>query len=268
MSLGKTLSVITVCYNAEEDLHKTMGSVLEQTFSDYEYIVQDGGSTDGTKALVEEYTEKFKQHGISLVFVSEKDHGIYDAMNRALKHCSGRWVQYMNAGDYYHSEKVLEKVFLSEIAEDATVLFGDSIEWEAGHEYFLEGRVDNLLQKDQICHQSSFIDREWMCQQLYDTKYRIAADYNFFLGTYFSGKKFQKIEQVISVFIKDGISSTQELRRVQETQDVRSRYGLIEIGSKEYNKKIWVARFKQWILDYTPKCFSDYLRRVRRKMRK
>ena len=268
MSEKKTLSIITVCYNAAEDLKKTMESVLAQTFCDYEYIIQDGGSTDSTSALVEQYSELFKKRGISLTFVSEKDGGIYDAMNRALQHCNGKWVQYMNAGDYYHSEQVLEHVFQGDIIADTTVLFGNSIEWEAGHEYFLEGRVDNLLEKDQICHQSSFIDREWMCEQQYDTGYRIAADYNFFLGTYFAEKKFQKLEQVVSVFVKDGVSSTQELQRVRETQEVRSKYGLIEKDSKEYKKKIRAAAFKQWILDYTPKWFSDFLRRVRRKTRK
>ena len=86
------LTVVTVCFNAEATIAATFESVLRQEYMDYEYLVIDGKSTDNTMDIVEEYSQRFKEKGISFRMVSEKDHGIYDAMNKAIKMAKATWI--------------------------------------------------------------------------------------------------------------------------------------------------------------------------------
>ena len=90
------LTVITVCYNAKPDLQKTLESVVNQTFNDMEYVVIDGGSTDGTPSLLDKYKERFERQGGFFSYVSEKDKGTYDAMNEGAMMAQGKWINYMS----------------------------------------------------------------------------------------------------------------------------------------------------------------------------
>ena len=99
------ISVVTVCYNAADTIERTMLSVLNQTYHDIEYIIIDGGSTDGTVDIIRKYADKIAY------WVSEPDKGIYDAMNKGIKVATGEWINFMNAGDYYYSNEVLKNVF-------------------------------------------------------------------------------------------------------------------------------------------------------------
>ena len=98
------ITIVTVCFNAEEILEQTMLSVLNQTYSDIEYLLIDGGSKDGTLDIIKKYSDRVR-------WISEPDKGIYDAMNKAIKMASGEWINFMNAGDFFASTDVLEKVF-------------------------------------------------------------------------------------------------------------------------------------------------------------
>lgn len=91
------ISVITVCYNAVDTLEKTIQSVLEQTYHNIEYIIIDGGSTDGTVEIIHRYVDYLAY------WVSEPDRGIYDAMNKGIERATGEWVNFMNAGDYFYN---------------------------------------------------------------------------------------------------------------------------------------------------------------------
>ena len=259
------LSVITVCYQAEKEIRRTIESVLNQTFTDYEYIFKDGGSADRTNEIIESYKPRFEEKGIRVTHVSARDRGLYWAMNEATRMAKGTWLSFLNAGDYYFGPNVLTQVFSREYTE--TVVYGNTVEVEAGIPYHLEGDITWIREKSLICHQSSFIRRDWMTEAGYNTEYRIAADYDFFLKTFMAGKKFYKLDQYISVFIKDGVSSTNEKDRVLETENIRASYRLINPDSEEYRKKMQMAQLKQAILDHTPKGFSDFLRKIRRIMR-
>lgn len=259
------LSVITVCYQAEDGIARTLRSVLEQTFTDYEYIIKDGGSTDRTNAIIASWQPRFAEKGICLIHRSEPDGGLYEAMNQAVEEARGDWCSFLNAGDYYFGPQTLARVFSQDYEE--TVVYGNTVEVEAGVPYHLEGDISRIREKSLICHQSALIRTDWMKTAGYNTRYRIAADYDFFLKTYMEGKTFRKLDQYIAVFIKDGVSSTNEWGRVQETEAVRESWHLIDRNSGEYRKKMRMARLKQWILDCTPLFFSNFLRGVRRKMR-
>lgn len=105
------VTVITVVYNAKELLEETILSVLNQTYSNIEYIIVDGGSTDGTLDIIKKYQDKISK------YISEPDQGIYDAMNKGMSLSKGQWLNFMNAGDSFYSNDVLQKVFEREFSK-------------------------------------------------------------------------------------------------------------------------------------------------------
>lgn len=134
-----SISVVTVSYNAVSTIEQTILSVINQTYPHIEYLIIDGGSTDGTVDVIKKYADKMAY------WVSEPDKGIYDAMNKGIKIAIGEWTLMMNSGDYFAGNDVLQKVFLNNIPQDKTFLYGDiyvfqpngkqillSLSWEKG----------------------------------------------------------------------------------------------------------------------------------------
>lgn len=113
------ISIITVCYNAENEIEKTIESVIKQTFNDFEYIIIDGSSTDSTLNIVNSYKSYIQQ------IISEPDKGIYDAMNKGVKMANGEWVIMMNAGDQFASNTVLDEIFSSYIPDSIDFIYSD-----------------------------------------------------------------------------------------------------------------------------------------------
>lgn len=169
------VSVITVCYNAILGIEKTIKSVVGQTYPEVEYIVIDGGSTDGTIDIIKKYTDKIA------CFVSEPDGGIYDAMNKGIRIATGEWINFMNAGDTFSSDTIISTVFSERYKEEVEVIYGDV--------YFTESHDCNYLQPARplyflrrampFCHQSSFVKRKAITE--FDKQFQICADYSFFI---------------------------------------------------------------------------------------
>lgn len=114
------ISIITVCYNSCTNIEKTIKSVLSQNYDNIEYIIIDGKSTDGTIEIIQKYSNNID------TFISEPDNGIYDAMNKGIKHSTGEWLMFMNAGDTYISNDSL-KGFISNLTEGIRILRGNII---------------------------------------------------------------------------------------------------------------------------------------------
>lgn len=121
------LSIITVCYNAENEIARTIESVLKQTFNDFEYIIVDGSSTDSTLNIVNNYKSSIQQ------IISEPDKGIYDAMNKGIKMANGEWVIMMNAGDQFASNTVLDEIFSSYIPDSIDFIYSDVLVKNRNH---------------------------------------------------------------------------------------------------------------------------------------
>ena len=113
------VTVVTVTYNAAESLEKTILSVLQQNYSNVEYIIIDGGSTDGSVEIIKKYSDKIAY------WVSEPDRGIYDAMNKGIRKATGEWINFMNAGDLFFHESTLSSVFSKQNHSLYDIMYSD-----------------------------------------------------------------------------------------------------------------------------------------------
>lgn len=207
--MGKLITVVTVCFNAEEEIKRTVCSILDQSFSDFEYVVVDGKSTDGTVGYMSGKRDDLENKGISFNLISEPDKGIYNAMNKGIDLASGEWVIFLNAGDVFYDSLTLEKVcsFLNE-APDADIVYGDVV-LKKDNKYKIE-KVDDLekiLYLMPFCHQSSFTRREVLKEFRFDEKYKICADHDLFARCFQNGRKFKYMSYPIAVYELFGKSS-------------------------------------------------------------
>lgn len=203
----QTVSVITVVYNAINEIQETIDSVSVQDYENIEYIIVDGGSTDGTFDLIK------NNHGLIDKFISEKDKGIYDAMNKGVSLASGSFVIFMNAGDKFFSNDVISKIFEHQVESD--VLYGDC--WVVGsrsNDGLNFAKPTNMLPYGMICsHQSMFFRRNILLENPFSLDFGIAGDYECICRLFNNGAKFLRLENIIvSYYLAGGVS---DLRRRQ-----------------------------------------------------
>jgi glycosyltransferase involved in cell wall biosynthesis len=197
------LSIITINFNNAEGLKKTIESVFSQSFNDFEYLIIDGGSTDGSVEII-------KQNKKINYWISEKDNGIYDAMNKGILKSFGNYLLFLNSGDYL-CENVLGKVFSETHNED--ILYGNmKINW--GENNITDGIMPNKitlehLVKDTLWHPVSFIKKELFNKfGLYNTDYEIVADYEFFFKNIIINKSSNvHLNYFITEYNVEGFSS-------------------------------------------------------------
>jgi glycosyltransferase involved in cell wall biosynthesis len=200
------ITIITINFNNAKGLKKTIDSVVSQTFQDFEYIVIDGCSKDESVHLI-------KQSPRIDYWVSEKDKGIYDAMNKGIKQARGAYCLFLNSGDYLFSKHSLETVHRS-LQSGIDIVYGNmKIENEDGslQDGFMPVNIDrNHMLRDTLWHPVSFIRRElFQVCGLYDTNYRIVADYKWFLQAMFRQKvSLQHVDSFVSVFEMGGVSNS------------------------------------------------------------
>lgn len=181
------LSIITINYNNAEGLRKTMESVLKQTYRDYEYIIVDGASTDGSVDVIREYENQLHitHSTIHLFWSSEKDNGIYDAMNRGIRKAKGEYTLMLNSGDYLVDEYVLERIMPK--LDGTDIMQGNNIEECGGKTYRNRGYgksdIDFFdVMKGHFLHQSSFCRRDLFERYGYfDESYKMSGDTKFFM---------------------------------------------------------------------------------------
>jgi glycosyltransferase involved in cell wall biosynthesis len=199
------LSIITINYNNENGLLKTIESVINQKFKDFEYIIIDGGSSDNSKSIIESYQSKIAY------WVSEKDNGIYNAQNKGILNSKGEYCLFLNSGDYLCNVDVLKKIFNKESIAD--IIYGN-MQIDYGNGKILSGKMPSKLTfkqmyLDTLWHPVSFIKRSlFLTYGFYDEKYKIVADYDFFFKVIvMKSVCTQYIDIDISVFNMEGVSS-------------------------------------------------------------
>ena len=206
MSLPK-VSVITVVYNNLEGLIRTADSFFEQTWQEKEYIIIDGGSTDGTAEWIKSRAECLAY------WCSEPDGGIYDAMNKGIAHASGDWICFLNSGDCFVDSDTLESVFSSNLTDDVDVLYGDSIEVSSVSRKVVVANADvtKMNYYPVYRHGSSFVRTEVQRRYLFDLTRKgqlgYALDWEMIHRMFRGGCCFRKVDRAIESYEQEGVSN-------------------------------------------------------------
>lgn len=197
------ISIITVNFNNLSGLQKTMQSVLNQTYANWEYIVIDGGSTDGSKDYIQSYQDKL------FYWCSEKDGGIYDGMNKGITQATGDYVLFLNSGDYFINEKSLAKLIAYNIKEDLIICrqkFISSKKKKGSSPKLRESEIDiKFFLSSTFPHQSTLIRRTLFDKiGLYDISYKVSADWVFWVKAVIEYQCTYKFLPFFITYMEDG----------------------------------------------------------------
>ena len=260
----KYISIITINYNNNSGLESTMESVLSQTSDDFEYIIIDGGSKDGSPDTIKKFLKSANGKKIKF-WCSERDKGIYNAMNKGVLHATGEYCLFVNSGDTLLSSNTISSAVNELKNKNEDII--------AGTELFTNGTVIKPFSPEKINaftymdsflpHESTFIKTKIMKKIKYRENYRIASDFIFFFEAIFMNKcTYSTIPTEITLFNLDGISSTNNTKGHQEIADFYNKYvpsyvldlynsyrtfcekKYIEYGSNVANNKIMMFIYK------------------------
>ena len=220
------LSVVTIVYNNVRDIERTMLSVLNQTYHNIEYIVIDGGSTDGTKDIIYNYKSRLAQ------FISEPDKGIYDAMNKGLSLATGDYVLFMNSGDELYEPETVTEVF--ETAASADIYYGETEmfneQWESLGQR-RHGVPEHFNWKSfkygmSISHQAIYVKRS--IAEPFDLKYKYSADIDWIIRAAKNASSIVNTHTYVAKYLVGGLSKKKHLASLKERFDIFTKYyGLI-----------------------------------------
>lgn len=244
----KLLSIITINYNNASGLLKTMESIINQDSTDFEYIVVDGNSTDNSVNIIRNFEEN---SNIPLKWISEKDDGIYNAMNKGVKMANGKFLQFLNSGDMLASETVISSM-LKNIVVNSQILYGNMLkDYPEGlyRDKGLAGKTISMMDfyLGTLNHSPAFIRKELFDRfGLYDETLKIVSDWKWFLQVIgIHGIKPEYVDIDVTIFDMNGISNTQsdleknERRKVLESAlpaSVLSDYDSYAFPVEQYNR--------------------------------
>ena len=217
-----TLSVITVVYNNVRNIERTMLSVLTQTYPNIEYIIVDGLSTDGTLKIIRRY-----RNALAKVF-SEKDEGIYDAMNKGLAAATGNYVLFMNSGDEFYEQDTVEKVFAS--APNADIYYGETEMINEEGESLGRRRhaVPDVLTWESfkygmnVSHQAIYV--RTVLTVPFDRQYKLSADIDWIIRCTMNAQKIVNVNRYVARYLVGGMSKAKHRQSLAERFDIMRRY--------------------------------------------
>ena len=196
------LSIITINYNDIVGLKKTIESILIQTWRDFEWIVIDGGSTDGSREVLEKYKEHFSY------WCSEPDQGIYNAINKGLLHAKGDYINCMNAGDTFYAPDTLEKVFHT--PHNVDIIYGDWMQVYPEEQYVMHEPypIDlHAFLHQNICHQAMFVKTNILKNKGFDESYKLLADYARWTELFLQNASVTYVNCIVCRYDMSGVSN-------------------------------------------------------------
>lgn len=226
MAAQPILSVITIVYNNVNDIERTMLSVLNQTYDHIEYIVVDGRSTDGTVEIVKRYESRIAK------LISEKDKGIYDAMNKGIAAATGDYIIFMNSGDEFYDSDTVAAVFAS--ALDADIYYGETEMIDSSGQSLGQRRHKAPEQFTwrsfnlgmSVSHQAIYIKRALV--EPYDMQYALSADIDWIIRAAKKAKNIVNVNRYVAKYLVGGMSKKKHRQSLAERFDIMKRhYGLM-----------------------------------------
>jgi len=213
------ITVITVVLNAKTNLEKTICSVAEQDYPEIEYLVIDGGSIDGSADVIRQY-----HPSVISKWLSEKDKGIYSAMNKGVEMATGSWVCFLNAGDVFADSTIIRKIAeaVHSAQEQPDIVYGNILVRKPGMSRFAERIAQSPRNSHRMyfCHQSAFVRLALLRQYPFDERYKLSADLKFFKQCRSSDKQFLQLNFPIVIFDTFGLSNTDRERGLRENISV------------------------------------------------
>lgn len=256
--MSDLISIITVVFNDKQGLENTILSVMSQTYKYIEYIIIDGGSTDGTIDIIKKYQDK-----TDILWISEPDNGIYDAMNKGIRMATGKWLNFMNAADVFANNKIVEQM-VNEF-DGSSIVYGNMLRTDGKKKILTKGTHGKNLDAfdfmhSSLCHQAAFIKRS-IFQKYgdYTTKYRLASDAEFFFRVIIKNKETYKyVDRTIVIFALGGASSKQRALYDEERKGFLIDY-MGESVYQRYEELYWfkyckiaviLAKYKKNVRDF------------------
>jgi len=233
-TIGKMkLSIVTINYNNAEGLRRTLESVAAQTNRNFEHIIVDGGSADGSVDVIKEYESTIKQSvtidqsTIQIKWVSEKDKGIYNAMNKGIRMAKGEYLLFLNSGDALENAEVVENFYKADIKTDIAT----GIEKETNGHLIYPKKEEELsysfFYDDTLMHQSTFIRRDAFERfGMYNEGNRIVSDWEWFFNAIMKqNASYEPLDFVVALFDGEGISNSKRVQQAhnEEREGVRQR---------------------------------------------
>lgn len=226
----KFFSIVVVSLNSGERLRQTIQSILDQTFTDYEVIIKDGGSKDGSADFLKEegILEKYPQ----IRFITQPDKSIYDGMNQAVSHAKGKYIQFLNCGDLFYEKEVLAKVAeyirSKEQLQEKAIFYGNQYNLLQDSIVTSAPQINDFTCFRNVpCHQVCFYDRRLFEKRAYLPPYTVRADYEHFLYSVYEEKaKTFSMPVIVCVYEGGGYSETKENRKKSAAQhkEITSKY--------------------------------------------
>lgn len=236
------VSVVTVNFNMADQIAGTLDSVLGQDYPNFESIVIDGGSTDGSREVIASYGDRLAY------WTSERDRNLYDGMNKGVRAATGDWVLFMNSGDQFADSHVLSAMFAEDHA-DADALYGHHMRRypKQGIERVIHAEAPHVLPLRMHCsHQSLFMRREILLERPFSLRL-LAADYEAILTAYIAGRRFKRVDCVVAVASVGGRSDNNRLTILWQRISILRRHGLLN-----FKTALHYAGLITWVLLVSP----------------
>ena len=270
-------SIIVVSLNPGEKLLETVKSIKKQKFTDYEVIVKDGGSKDGSVALLKEEMQSWTiAEGKRVRIIQEPDSSIYDGMNQACSYAKGQYFYFLNCGDYLKDENALQQmalaiadniekasqiVFLEEQPREALLFYGDIFDALRQQVVPSNPRIDDFAcYRNVPCHQACFYHRSLFEERGYKPEYKVRADYEHFLWCHFEKKiHTQYVPVTLASYEGGGYSEIHAKRSKKEHKEITAQY--MSLGKRALYRFIMIVTLqplRTWMAQ-SPKLAGFYL---------
>jgi glycosyltransferase involved in cell wall biosynthesis len=235
------ISMITVVYNDVQNIEETINSVINQTYDNIEYIVIDGGSTDGTVDVIKRYENNINY------WVSEPDKGIYDAMNKGILKSTGEYINFLNSGDTFYSSNVVLEIVDSLIKLDVDLIYGKAVAIYPTYKVTINGCLSSLKNDSWVCHQTIFVKTEIQKRNLYDINYKSLADVDFCSKVLSQNIISYKLDEFIVNYKAGGFSSDKSISYSEKYLILKKYYGKY-YAYKFYFRKILLEQNTKKVL--------------------